>query len=191
MHILCFSDSHSHRSTQPHGDASDHSEKDDQEIVERNLSDETNQVHRQVRMDDDTVHRDSAETEQTRLGRGKEKQQKLTELYSASTPCESGDSTAVTRHQKRHSDRASDEETASHKRPCLNGEGDGVTMGDTVTMTELDRCTQGRIYKMKVPPPSTCSLVNSHPLVSSGGTSCSDPSIISVTDRCVCVVTVV
>ena len=55
---------------------------------------------------------------------------------------------------------------------------------DMVTVTSSNQCTQGRIYKMKAPPPSTLSSLVSSQVVNSG-TSSSDRSIMSITTRCV------
>ena len=53
---------------------------------------------------------------------------------------------------------------------------------DKVTVTSSNQCTQGRIYKMKAPPPSTLSSLVSSQVVNSG-TSSSDRSIMSITTR--------
>ena len=55
---------------------------------------------------------------------------------------------------------------------------------DMVTVTSSNQCTQGRIYKMKAPPPSTLSSLVSSQVVNSGMSS-SDRSIMSITTRCV------
>ena len=65
------------------------------------------------------------------------------------------------------------DKTAPAKRFCAARE------IDRVTATETDRCTQGRIYKMKVPPPSSILTTNSEPLMVSSGTSSGGPTTSS------------
>ena len=65
------------------------------------------------------------------------------------------------------------DKTAPAKRLCAARE------IDAVTAMEPERCTQGRIYKMKVPPPSSVLTTNSEPLMVSSGTSSGGPTTSS------------